>query len=98
MVEINANLKEIKLEGDSLQQLQKFWHAMDTAFTSTLNSNKGLGEYEKLTENYSVKQTLVPTQGHTQHNEAQASYNNFTRIIRDHLLSMLIKNLTMRNM
>ena len=59
---------------------------MDTAFTSTLKSNKGLGEYEKLTENYSIKEILVPPQGHTQHNEAQASYNNFTRIIRDHLL------------
>ena len=51
----NANLKDIKLEGDSLQQLQKFWHVMDTALTSTLNSNKGLGDYEDLTESYFVK-------------------------------------------
>ena len=81
----NNNLKDIKLEGDSLQQLQKFWHTMDTALSSTLNSNKGLGEYDKLTEHYSVKETLVPPQGHTQRNEGQASYNSFTRIICDHL-------------
>ena len=33
-----------------------------------------------------MKQTLVPPQGHTQCNNGEASYNNFTRIIRDHLL------------
>ena len=39
-----------------------------------------------MTEHYLVKQTLVPPQGHTQRNEGEALYNNFTRIIHDHLL------------
>lgn len=81
----NVNLKDIKLEGDLLQQLHNFWYAIDTALTSTLNSNKGLGDYKDLTEYYSVKESPVPPQGHTQHNEGEASYNNFTSIIRDHL-------------
>ena len=34
--------------------LQKFWIAMDTAFSSTVNENNGLEEYEKLDETYSA--------------------------------------------
>lgn len=40
----NDYLKNIKVEGDSLQQLHKFWYAMDTSLSSILNSKKGLGD------------------------------------------------------
>lgn len=58
---------------------------MDTVLTSTLNMNIGLGDYEKLKKDYSIKETLLPPQGYTQHNEVKASYNNFARIIRRNL-------------
>ena len=82
----NDNVKNVILEGDNLMDLQKFWSAMDTAFTSTVNANKGLGEYETLTEKYSAVETLVPPPGHTQRNQGMEAYKNFTRVLRDHLL------------
>ena len=44
----NDNLKNVKLEGDTLMELQKFWNAFSTAFISTSNANKGLGDYDNL--------------------------------------------------
>ena len=82
----NDNLKNIKLEGDSLIELQKFWNALDTAFTSTLNTNKGLGDYDKLQSTFSAWEVLVPSMEHTQRNQAIYTYENFTRALRDHLL------------
>ena len=82
----NDNVKNIVLEGDNLMDLQKFWNTMDTAFTSTVNANKGLGEYETLTETYSAVKILVPPPGHTQRNQGLEAYKNFTRVLRDHLL------------
>ena len=82
----NDNLKNIKLEGDSLIELQNVWNALDTAFTSTLNANKGLEEYEKLQITFSAWEVLVPPMGHTQRNQAICAYENFTRVLRDHLM------------
>ena len=44
----NDNLKNVKLEGDTLMDLKNFWNALNTVFTLTLNENKGLGDYDKL--------------------------------------------------
>ena len=82
----NANVKDIKLEGDTLIQLQKFWHANDTAITSTLSANKCLGNYEDLTEYYLAKNVLVPPTGHTQRKDGMNAYNNYSRVLRDHLI------------
>ena len=49
----NDNLKNLKLEGDTRMDLQKFWNALNTAFTSTFNANKGLGDYDKLKSTFS---------------------------------------------
>ena len=67
-------------------QLQKLWRTMDSALTSTLNENKGLGNYEDLVDTYSAKATRVPPLGHTQINDATNTCNNYTRFLRDHLL------------
>ena len=61
----NANLKGIKLEGDTLLYLQKFWHANDNTITFTLNENKYLGGYEYLTQHYLEEDTLGPPLGHS---------------------------------
>ena len=82
----NGNLKDIVLEGDNLIDLKKFWNAMNTAFTSTLNANTGLEEYEDIMESYSIKDHLVPPLGHTQRNQGLEAYKNFTRVLRDHLV------------
>ena len=59
---------------------------MNTAFTSTLNANTGLEEYEDITDTYSIQDHLVPPLGHTQHNQGMEAYKNFTRVLRDHLV------------
>ena len=82
----NDNLRNVVLEGDKLMDIQKFWDAMDTAFTSTFNANQGLGECKTLTNSYSVIEIIVPPIGHTQQNQGVNVYKNFTRVLRDHLL------------
>ena len=50
----NDNPKNVKLEGDTLMELQNFWNALNTVFTSTLNANKRLGDYDKLQSTFSA--------------------------------------------
>ena len=45
-------------------ELQMFWNALNTAFMSSLNSNKGLGDYDKLQGEFSVFDILVPPHKH----------------------------------
>ena len=80
------NLNNVKLEGDTLMELQKFWNALNTVFTSTLNTNKGLGDYDKLQSTFSASDVLVPPLGHTQRNQTMCAYENYNRVLIDHLL------------
>ena len=82
----NDNLNNVKLVGDTHMELQKFLNALNTAFTSTLNANKGLGDYDKLQSIFSASDVLVPSLGHTQRNQAMCAYENYKRVLRDHLL------------
>ena len=82
----NDNLKNVKLEGDTLMELQKFWNALNTAFTSILNANKGLGDYDKLKNTFSALDLLVLPIGHTQRNQSMNAYENYTRVLREHIL------------
>ena len=82
----NDNLKNVKLEGDTLMELQKFWKALNTAFTSTLILNKVLGDCDKLQSTFSENGVLVPPLEHTQRNQAMCAYENYKRVLRDHLL------------
>ena len=82
----NDNFKNVKLKGDTLMELQKFWKALNTAFTSTLNLNKVLGDCDKLQSIFSASDVLVPPLGHTQRNQSINDYENYTRVLRDHLL------------
>ena len=59
---------------------------MNTAFTSTLNANKGLRDYDKLQSTFSASDVLVLPLGHTQRNQAMCSYENYKRVLRYHLL------------
>ena len=80
-----TNLANIKLESDKLNDIQKFWNSINTAFCSTLATNKGLGIYKELTSTYNIKDVVTPPIGHTQYAMGQAAYEHFTRIIRDHI-------------
>ena len=86
----NDNLKNVKLEGDTLMDLQKFWNTLNTAFVSILNTNKGLGDYDKLQSTFSASDELVLPLRHTQRNQAMYLYENYTRVLRDHLLKRLL--------
>lgn len=48
----NCNLNNAKLEGDALMELQKFWNAIEAAFISIVNVNKGLRDYDSLTNTF----------------------------------------------
>ena len=61
---------------------------MNTEFVSTLNVNKGLEDYENITDIYSVQDHLVPPVGHTQWNQGMEAYTNFTRVLRDRLVKV----------
>ena len=56
----NDNLKNVKLEGDTLIDLQKNWITLNTVFTSILNANKGLGDYDKLQSIFFASDVMVP--------------------------------------
>ena len=86
----NDNLKNVKLEGDTLMDLQKFWNTLNTAFVSTLNTNKRLGDYDKLQSTFSASDELVLPLRHTQRNQVMYLYENYTRVLRDHLLKRLL--------
>ena len=92
------NLKDIKLESDSLMDIQKFWSAINTAFTATLNANSGLPRYEDLSSPYSIQDDITPPIGHTRHTDGKNAYENFARVIRDFLLKdETIKNTSAPN-
>ena len=82
----NESLKNIELEGNTLMELRKFWNATDIAFTSTVNVNKGLGDYAMLNDTFNAFGTIVPPIGHMQRNQGFNTYKNFTRLLMDHLL------------
>ena len=77
----NEHLKNIKLEGDSLVQLRKFWNAVDTAYNTTLVTNQGIGRYENLTPTYSIKDKITPPVGHTLHDYTIAVYAKISRVV-----------------
>ena len=82
----NDNLKNIKLEGDTLMEIQKFWNTTDKSFTSAVNSNKRLGYYDMLKVTFNTFDTLVPWIGHMQRNQGVNAYADFTRVLKEHLL------------
>ena len=60
----NDNLNNVKLVGDTLMELKKFLNTFNTAFTSTLNANKGLGDYDKLQSIFFASDVMVPPLGY----------------------------------
>ena len=82
----NDNLKNVKLKGDTLVEFQKFLNALNIVFTTILNENKGLRDYDKLPSTFSASDVLIPPLGHTQRNQAMCAYENYKRVLRDHLL------------
>lgn len=59
---------------------------VNTVFTSKLNTNKGLGEQDKLQGICSAFDDLVPPLIHTQRSQSMRAYENYTRVLRYHLL------------
>ena len=82
----NDNLNNVKLKGDTLMELQKFWNALNTELTATLNTNKELGDYDKLKSTFSALDLLVPPIEHTQRNQGMNTDENYTTVLRDRLL------------
>ena len=82
----NESVKNVVLERDSFIDLQKIRNITYEAFTSTLNANQGLGEYDNMTGTNQAMETLVPPLGHTKRNRDIVAYKNFARVLQDHLL------------
>ena len=79
------NLRPIKLEGPKLMDIRDFWRAINVAFMSTLQSNKGFRENELLDEYYLFEDDIVPPVGHTQRVEGMNAYKQFGAILMGHL-------------
>ena len=79
------NLKPVKLKGPKLTDIRDFWRAINVAFMSTLQSNKGFTDYESLDSYYSIETDIVPPLGHTQHNQGYNAYKQFGAILLGHL-------------
>lgn len=67
-------------------ELQKLWNALNILFTIILNTNKCLGDYDKLQSTSSVYDVLVLPLGHTQRNQSISVYKTYTIVLRDKLL------------
>ena len=79
-------MKESKLQGDGLLHLKHFWNSIDTALTSTLVCNTGIGEYSSLDSTTSIKSKLVPPLAHADYNFCNPAYFHLSHILRDHIL------------
>ena len=51
-----------------------------------MNANKGLGFYDKLQSTFFASDVLFQPLGYIQRNQAMCAYENYTRVLRDHLL------------
>ena len=60
-----TNLSNIKLESEKLNYIQNIWNNINTAFSSTLATDKGLVTYKELTSVYNIKDKITPPIRHT---------------------------------
>ena len=72
----NDTLKDVKLEGDTLIDLQKVRNALNTTCTSTLNANKRLGNYDKFNSIFSASNVLIQHFGQTQKKASNVCLRN----------------------
>ena len=82
----NDNLKESKLQGDGLLQINHFCNSIGTALTSTMACNKGIEDYTSLDASTSIKALLIPPTAHSDFHLCNPAYSQLSRILRDHLL------------
>ena len=60
-----TNLSNIKLESEKLKYIQNIWNNINTAFSSTLATDKGLVTYKELTSVYNIKDKITLPIRHT---------------------------------
>ena len=74
------------MQDDGLTYIQLFWNSVDTALTSTLHSQKVIGEYKDLTGSSSIFDVLVPPQVNADYKTCKPAYDQLSRMLRNHLL------------
>ena len=73
------------MESEKSNDIQQLWYSINSVFCSTLAKNKGLGIYKEFTSTYNIKYISTLPIGYSQYTMGQATYEHFTRIIRDHI-------------
>ena len=79
-------LERLTLQGDNLQDVKKWWSAINSKLMMTLKSNKCLPAYKDLTPSYDPRTSLIPPVAHTQHQEGDEAYKQFSRELLDYML------------
>ena len=75
----------IKLEGDKMMDIKKFYEEINVTLMTTLSSMVCLPEYKELTSAFDIATHLVPPEIHTQHIDARNAYKQFSRTLLLHL-------------
>ena len=78
-------LSNIKLEGDKMLDIKKFYEEINMTLMTTLSSMTCLPEYKELTATFDIGAHLIPPEIHTQHSAARNAYKQFSRTLLLHL-------------
>ena len=80
------NLGNLTLSSDSVLSLQNFWYHINTAFSTTLATDKGIKSYDKLTMFYNFKTLLLPNPTHPSYHQSETTFENLSNILHCKLL------------
>ena len=80
-------LKDVTLKDDNIISIENFWEKIDCAMMSALNSNKAIGRFDALTEQYDSKTWLLPPHHHSYYEQALNAYNTYERSLKTFLLT-----------
>ena len=77
----------MNLECDNLLQLQKWWHAIFSAFCQSMPTNKIWTPYKKLkAENFNITYFLLPQDTHSKYVTTKENFEAFSRALRVHIV------------
>ena len=78
-------LSPIRLEGDKIPDIKKFYEEINVTLMTTLSSMFFLPEYKDLSSTFDIATHLIPPEIHTQHSDARNAYRKFSRTLLLHL-------------
>ena len=78
-------LSPIKLDGDKMMDIKKFYEEINVAMMTTLSTMIFLPDYKDLTSSFDIRSHLIPPSVHTQNSDAENAYKQFIRTLLLHI-------------